>query len=998
MRKTIFILIMLIVSTFAWADTVEHNGVSISFELPGVTITSKDIETYERSHHIPSYVKDQSIINRIRKSQTVKILKVKGTCHNGKFVVKGTATRPPLPEGILGPGRENMDVWLLSCTIASKEKITPKGDEAVDYIPGELDNAFWRNFKKETLTYNFEVPGNAEVSNKHKTIQFRIKLLDGMGWVYVFGEIENLDAGALNVTEKVTGSDVVTVDKGKMENRSGEGEVDSNGLSWWEIPSAVAVVVFLTSSGAAVLNNEDEEGDGEEGDEEVPEEEPVFGWRFMKEFGDMVVAGDIPRTIAAKLVQYKDGMDVPLDHMTQLIQITSPDNFIVTNQRMLNGYMAADIHVNPQLTIEQMDKGGYVNFTIAGNGASHTCSMYFEIDIPSYEMEDLKVILGDGMVYQTDIQLHSGAFPKDVRVTSHPDYEVVEQPVPKDTDDRDLGKYTLQILNKSKKPATNVLQGKNLKYYPVEVNVEAEFENGLIIPGTIKVYEFPDGMYFVADVLTDGYANIRTDNARETIIFGMKTVIRTSTEINPSFARYDADKMRAFTYEVKDLKENGKIKGEGEYEEGLSRNFEFKIEPTAQGYGLTPQTTLGMESEDKPYIAELPVKGVVEADDFSDVVEGNLMMALYGLVPYKRTSWDDECDRLLKMVTLYELQGDKNVQRMWEYRKHYSANEINLYCRALIKESMQYHSMLSNDYKTQAEWLSCGLVCCQVLQYVGDQASEIVLTYYLKSFGKWVANPLRKLIVTLAAEITARYIDGQPLIVNDDYEAMGNTLFEIFNTALSDEIDKWVENPKDWKQAGFLIAAFVGVNTLKHYYLDDDKSNRGDFWLAVCLSCTDMFKESVRATVGKMFGNWLGKIGVNGKKKLSEWLGSSMSADEKLRELVMGKLDDLFGKNQASNAFSTLWDNFPDINENLKSGKNFDYGDFFFKLLVPDKDDDAKLADFVEVAQIVLTVLTYPFEKRINTNVVANTDVRICRERGENETAQSRLEAIQHPY
>lgn len=57
--------------------------------------------------------------------------------------------------------------------------------------------------------------------------------------------------------------------------------------------------------------------------------------------------------------------------------------------------------------------------------------MYFEIDIPSYEMEDLKVILGDGMVYQTDIQLHSGAFPKDVRVTSHPDYEVIEQPVPR---------------------------------------------------------------------------------------------------------------------------------------------------------------------------------------------------------------------------------------------------------------------------------------------------------------------------------------------------------------------------------------------------------------------------------------------------------------------------------------------------------------------------------------------------------------------------------------
>lgn len=984
MRKTIFILIMLIVSTFAWADTVEHNGVSISFELPGVTITSKDIETFERSHHIPSYVKDQSIINRIRKSQTVKILKVKGTCHNGKFVVKGTATRPPLPEGILGPGRENMDVWLLSCTIASKEKITPKGDEAVDYIPGELDNAFWRNFKKETLTYNFEVPGNAEVSNKHKTIQFRIKLLDGMGWVYVFGEIENLDAGALNVTEKVTGSDVVTVDKGKMENRSGEGEVDSNGLSWWEIPSAVAVVVFLTSSGAAVLNNEDEEGDGEEGDEEVPEEEPVFGWRFMKEFGDMVVAGDIPRTIAAKLVQYKDGMDVPLDHMTQLIQITSPDNFIVTNQRMLNGYMAADIHVNPQLTIEQMDKGGYVNFTIAANGASHTCSMYFDIDIPSYEMEDLKVILGDGMVYQTDIQLHSGAFPKDVRVTSHPDYEVVEQPVPKDTDDRDLGKYTLQILNKSKKPATNVLQGKNLKYYPVEVNVEAEFENGLIIPGTIKVYEFPDGMYFVADVLTDGYANIRTDNARETIIFGMKTVIRTSTEINPSFARYDADKMRAFTYEVKDLKENGKIKGEGEYEEGLSRNFEFKIEPTSLGYGLTPQTTLGMESEDKPYIAELPVKGVVETDDFSDVVEGNLMMALYGLVPHKPTLWDIECERLLKIITMYELQADENVQRMWEYRKLYSSNDLNLYCRALIEESMQYHSMQSKQFETQAEWLSCGLACCHVLKYVGDQASEIVLTYYFKGFGKYVLNPLKKLIVDLAAEFTARYIDGQPFqFTEDNAEAMGNTLFEMFNTSIGDQIDNWATSPKkDMKDAGAIIAAFVGVNVAKHYFLDDDKSNRGDFWLAVCLSCQDLFSESIKATVGTMFGKWLEKVGSNGKKSISKWISDKISTDEKSRELVMGKLEDMI-KNPVKNAMSTLYEKIPEIYEALKSGEKYDFAEFFYKMLVPDKSDDATGGDVMTAIDVILSLVILPF--KAVANVMAKTDVKVYRKRGDNE-------------
>ena len=833
------------------------------------------------------------------------------------------------------------------------------------------------------MTYNFEVPGNAEVSNKHKTIQFRIKLLDGMGWVYVFGEIENLDAGAKNVTIKEEGKNITTKSKEEIEHgtTNGVGGVDSNTLNWWEIPATVAVIMFVTTSGVAVLKEEDdEEGDGEENEEEMPQ----YGWRMMKEFGDKVVAGDIPRTIAAKIVQYKDGMDVPLDHMTQLIQITSPDNFIVTNQRMLNGYMAADISVKPGLTLEQMDRGGFVNFTIAGNGASNTYSMYFEIDIPSYEMEDVRIILGDGMIYEADIQLHSSAFPKDVRVISHPDYEVIEQPVPKTDDDSDKGKYTLQILNKSKKPATNVLQGKKLQYYPVEVNVEAEYENGIIIPGTFKIYEYPDGMYFVADVLTDGYANIRTDNTKETIVFGMKTVIRTSTEVNPSFARYDADKKKAFSYEVKQFEDTGDVRGEGEYEDALARDFKFKIEPTAQGYGLTPQATLGMESEDKPYIAELPVRGVVEADDFSGVVEGNLMMAIYGLAPHKPTLWDIECERMLKIITMYDLQGDENVQRMWEYRKLYSSNDLNLYCRALIEESMQYHSMLSTDYETQAKWLSCGLACCHALKYVGDQASEIVLTYYFKGFGKYVLNPLKKLVVDLAAEFTARYIDGQPFqFTEDTAEAMGNTLFEMFNTSIGDQIDNWATSPKkDMKDAGAIIAAFVGVNVAKHYFLDDDKSNRGDFWLAVCLSCQDLFSESIKATVGTMFGKWLEKVGSNGKKSISKWISDKISTDERSRELVMGKLEDMI-KNPVKNAMSTLYEKIPEIYEALQTGEKYDFAEFFYKMLVPDKSDDATGGDVMTAIDVILSLVILPF--KAVANVMAKTDVKVYRKRGDNE-------------
>lgn len=909
---------------------------------------------------------------------------------HGDYVVETVSTRS---DAVSGKPVKSYVVRVKPNTELRAEFSGTRGDRA-------WAGAFvWDNDDNQLLEHLIRKHGYKNYKTRLKEnahITFRCSVNSLKNDQYVEIKCYASDGGPESVTVEREGSEITTASKDDME----QGNVDSEYLSGWEIPVAVAVIVFGLGSAAAVIGGgrKDENGGGDdEHDKEEPlNENPNLAWRMMKEFGDKLFVGDSPQTIAAKIVQVKNGADIPLDYLTQIIQITSPDCFEVSNVRWLNGFMAADIRVKPGLTMQQLERGGHVNLTLAASGASNTYSMRFDIVCPTLKINDVNVILGDGMVYKTWIQLDSIANPKQLRVLSHSNYEVVEQPMRMDDDWGDQGYFTVQILNKTQKPATNVIE----YHDPIQVSVEVELEDGLVVPGNVMIHEYPEGMFFMTEKTTEGYANIQTDNAKNRILFGMDAVVRIPTDMRVYFSKYDAENKMACINYVKQLKVAGDVKGQGKYEEGLSRDFGFTIEDYNGGkFGFTPLTTLAMESNDKPYMAELPLTGVVDYGEYgNDCVEGTLTMALYGLVPYKRTSWDDECDRLLKIITMFELQGDTNVRRTWESRRFYSANELHLFSRALLEEAVQYHTMQSINYNTQAEWLSCGLVCCQVLQYVGDQASEIVLTYYLKSFGKWVANPLRKLVVKLAAEITARYIDGQPLIVNDDYEAMGNTLFEIFNTALSDEIDKWVENPKDWKQAGFLIAAFVGVNTLKHYYLDDDKSNRGDFWVAVCLSCTDMFKESVRATVGKMFGNWLGKIGVNGKKKLSEWLGSSMSADEKLRELVMGKLDDLFGKNQASNAFSTLWDNFPDINENLKSGKNFDYGDFFFKLLVPDKDDDAKLADFVEVAQIVLTVLTYPFEKRINTNVVANTDVRICRERGENETAQSRLEAIQHPY
>ena len=793
-----------------------------------------------------------------------------------------------------------------------------------------------------------------------------------------------------SVTVEREGSEITTVSKDDMER----GNVDSEGISGWEIPVGVATAIMLGGGAAAVFGNKgDEDGGGDDDDEEGDEpqdENPNLAWRMMKEFDDKMIAGDRPRTIAAKIVQVEYGgtdhvTDIPLDHLTQLINISASDNFVVTNIRMLNGgFKAADVQVKPGLTPEQMKSGGYVYFTLAANGASNTYSMRFDIIVPTLEMNDMSVILGDGMVYETKIRVDSVYSPKEVRVLSHPDYEVAGQPVPMDGAEGDEGYFTIQIQNKTKKPATNVIEWKKADYDPVEVTVEAVFDGDLVVSGVLRIYEYPEGMFFMVEKATNGYANVETDNAKDRVIFGMTTVVRIPTEVRVYFSKYDVDNKMAIVSYVKQLKSAGDIKGQGEYEEGLARDFSFKIEDYSGSYAFRPLTTLAMESKDKPYLAELPLKGVVEYEDYSEeYIEGSLAMALYGLVPYKRTSWDDECDRLLKIITMFELQGDANVRRTWEMRKFYSANELHLFSRALLEEAVQYHTMEAEKYNTQAAWLSTGLACCHLLKFAGDQASEILLTYYFGNFGKWVAKPFKDLLQSLAGELTSRYIDGQPLLpTSDDKEAAWNTLFTICNAAISDEMTAWVKNPKDWTKAGVIIAAFAGVNTAKHYWFDDDKSSRGDFWLAVCNCCVDLFKESTKAAVGKMLGKWLSSIGSEKIKNLSDWFGEKMSADEQLRDLVISKLEDIMKNNPVSNLIPTL---FEALTSDKKKDTSF-YTDLLFKMLVPDKDNDAKLEDFWTATDLLISIAIAPFETVLKTRAAVSTEVKVYRKRGDNES------------
>ncbi|MCQ2195967.1 MAG: hypothetical protein MJZ60_00410 [Bacteroidaceae bacterium] len=792
-----------------------------------------------------------------------------------------------------------------------------------------------------------------------------------------------------SVTVEREGSEITTVSKDDMER----GNVDSEGISGWEIPVGVATAIMLGGGAAAVFSNkDDEDGGGDDDDEEGDEpqdENPNLAWRMMKEFDDKMIAGDRPRTIAAKIVQVEYGgedqvTDIPLDHLTQLINISASDNFVVTNIRMLKGgFKAADVQVKPGLTPEQMQAGGHVYFTLAANGASNTYSMRFDIIVPTLEMNDMSVILGDGMVYETKIRVDSVYSPKEVRVLSHPDYEVAGQPVPMDGAEGDEGYFTIQIQNKTKKPATNVIEWKKADYDPVEVTVEAVFDGDLVVSGVLRIYEYPEGMFFMVEKATNGYANVETDNAKDRVIFGMTTVVRIPTEVRVYFSKYDVDNKMAIVSYVKQLKSAGDIKGQGEYEEGLARDFSFKIEYMSGPYDFTPLTTLAMESKDKPYLAELPLKGVVEYEDYSEeYIEGSLAMALYGLVPYKRTSWDDECDRLLKIITMFELQGDANVRRTWEMRKFYSANEINLFSRALLEEAVQYHTMESQKYNTQAAWLSCGLACCHLLNYAGDQATEIVLTYYFgPTLGKCIASPFAQLLKKLAVELTNRYAEGEPLLPNDDdKEAAWNTLFTICNTIITEEVTGFVSDPKDPRKLGGLIAVFLTLNTAKHYWFDDDKSSRHDFWLAVMNSCADVFKESAKQAVGKLLGDKLKQLGKGTMDKMSKWFGEKMSADSDLCGLVISKLEDVFKNNPAQNAIPTIYDA-------LISGKEKNsefYTELIFKLLVPDKDDDTSVENYWLAINALITAATHKFEKMLNVAPI-DTQPRIAKKRREDE-------------
>ncbi len=832
---------------------------------------------------------------------------------------------------------------------------------------------------KENSFYviNFVAPVINEAAGHYDTAKVRIQCYTS------YGESEAS-------TIEIDGSDVTTKSKEDMES----GNVESDDVSGWEIPVGVATAVMLGGGAASVFNkkeDDDVDGDDEDDDEgdEPEEENPHLTWRMMKEFDDNLFVGEAPQTIAAKIVQilYEAGeavQDIPQNELTNCISISASDNLVVSNIRMLRGgFKAADVKVKPGQTPEQLKNGGYVYFTLAANGGRSTMSMHFNIVIPTLEAECLDVILGDDRIYKTEVTLNSIRDPKELRIVGNANYEMAEPPVRMEGESGNNGGFIVKILNKTKKPETNVVESRSYQYDSVTLTIEAEFDDNFVVKGELRVREHPEGMFFMVKKTTNGYANVDTDNAKDRIIFGISTVVRIPTDVTVYFSKYDVDNETVSVSYVKQLKAAGGIKGQGEYEEGLARDFSFEIKYVSGTYDFTPLTTLAMESKDKPYLAELPLKGVVEYDDYSEEpVEGNLKMALYGLVPYMRTDWDNECDRLLKIITMFELQGDDNVRKTWEIRKLYSADDLHLFSRALLEEAVQYHTMQSEKYNTQAAWLSCGLACCHLLNYVGDQATEIVLKYYFGDMGALIAGPYLKLLKSLAGELTSRYIEGEPLLpTSDDKEAAWNTLFEICNGIISNEATEWLKDPKDLKKLGGLVAIFMALNTAQHYWLDEQESNRGNFWLAVKSSCSDLFKESAKQTVGKLLGDALSQIGKDNMKKLSDWFGEKMNADEQLRELVISKLEDVVKNNPVQSIIPTLYDAL--TSDEHKDGK-FD-ADLFYSILVPDKDDDNSLEDYGIAIKALLEVAIQPFVKVMKVAGIIDAEPKVYRKRREDE-------------
>ena len=313
------------------------------------------------------------------------------------------------------------------------------------------------------------------------------------------------------------------------------------------------------------------------------------------------------------------------------------------------------------------------------------------------------------------------------------------------------------------------------------------------------------------------------------------------------------------------MKHEEKLIDDGKYGNTFKNNFTFKIHHAGtSGIDFNPNETLPELGE--PYYAGMKFSANADGRTF----EGLLPLALSGEKPKLPSvvAWEEAYAKLKKDVRYFGLDNDPHLKELIrEVRaKNVSASDLEHVRRYLLLCAVSYYEKCNREYEKIDAVMSRYIVVSSAMVKAGDLAIEFLITKVWPKelgggiFAKFVL-PLKDMFCTYAGQRLS-FFAGEPERGEFESVSLIGSLTDSVLAALEESITGKMKPDPD--TLGYIVAAYIFISFLKHYF-GDDPYEKGDIYRSMVAAGKDLTFAKIKAwfagEISKATGAVFDKIG-----------------------------------------------------------------------------------------------------------------------------------------
>ena len=637
-----------------------------------------------------------------------------------------------------------------------------------------------------------------------------------------------------DVRDLGTGGVVVDTDADKKKEEAAVG-----------IPALIVVGAAGVAAAAAGIGAAG--GGGSSGIEGSQKKSSQYKMYIYKEFGDSIRYDKPAVFVYARMAEVTtDGTEIERPDLTSRITAFSADSHMRIGAPVMTGsYVAAAVEAVSVAGSSKIEYGT-VSFKFTGEGGTFQNNVRFRLvgepyirfeEQGEYLFMETAMLFGDKGSYEVPFTLND--FLDIPKVSVKPQDNSPFGITLERTDDF---RYKALISNTSSKPEKPNVRSSS---FNVDITGETDKENA---KETFRIIIYPEGLS-VSQVKFDendrALFGAYSDNEAA---LEQPDVLATRLKIDLAVSTID-DRGMTKTRIIDPAKYSPvieKLKGTDPRTENVSKVFKYEVEMTSSPGIYKFQPEMQIPEGDSKLLMILPLS--CEYLGKSYVLE--LPVRLLGEPFNEMKAKQDELDLLLKRIKRYMPPEDWSgvISHIKENYDRMSPKEIRLLNRSLYEitaRKLLDEARSEIDYANALDWVVWGL---EWVKWVGDQAFAYLAFTYTGPLGEAVLSPAKDIMTGLIAE-NIWYREGITTTA-DKLRGVNSNLMAMLENSLMSQIG----SDTSLKKAGAILAAFLVIKTVNHYYNDVGPDGKPiGFYDALLAGFGDLTSNAIKFIVSEKF-------------------------------------------------------------------------------------------------------------------------------------------------